>query len=139
MKILIINGPNLNLVGKRDPSIYGSEDFSTYLTGLSSELMNDIIDCVQSNHEGEIVDFLHYNGFGKYDGIIINPGAYSHYSYAIADAIGAIDTPVVEIHISNIFGRDEFRRTTVTGAQCIGVIAGLGLKGYKLAIEYFRK
>lgn len=139
MNLLIINGPNLNLVGKREPEIYGNVDINSFIKKLSQYNPNVTIDHVQSNHEGEIIDILHKSGFGKYDGIIINPGGFSHYSVAIADAVAAIDTPVIEVHISNIFSREHFRHISVTGAKCTGVISGLGLDGYRLAVEAFLK
>lgn len=138
MKIQIINGPNLNLLGLREPSIYGSEGFDNYISQLR-ELYSIIeIDYYQSNVEGELINKLHEVGF-SYDGIIINAGGYTHTSVAIADAISAIRTPVVEVHISNIYAREEFRHVSLTGKNCKGVLTGFGLDGYRLAMESFLK
>jgi len=138
MKIQIINGPNLNLLGLREPSIYGAEGFESYILKLK-ELFSIIeIDYYQSNIEGELINKLHEVGF-SYDGIIINAGGYTHTSVAIADAIAAIKTPVVEVHISNIYAREEFRHVSLTGKNCKGVLTGFGLDGYRLAMESFLK
>ncbi|KQC00927.1 type II 3-dehydroquinate dehydratase [Pedobacter sp. Hv1] len=138
MKIQIINGPNLNLLGLREPSIYGSEGFETYISQLR-ELYSIIdIDYYQSNVEGELINKLHEVGF-SYDGIILNGGGYTHTSVAIADAIAAIKTPVIEVHISNIYAREEFRHVSLTGKNCKGVLTGFGLDGYRLALESFLK
>ncbi|MBB2144825.1 type II 3-dehydroquinate dehydratase [Pedobacter sp. LMG 31464] len=138
MKIQIINGPNLNLLGLREPSIYGSEGFDSYISQLR-ELYSIIeIDYYQSNVEGELINKLHEVGF-SYDGIIINAGGYTHTSVALADAIAAIKTPVVEVHISNIYAREEYRHVSLTGKNCKGVLTGFGLDGYRLAIESFLK
>ena len=138
MKILVINGPNLNLLGTREPDIYGSLTYD----GLCSDLVEfgktlDVeISTFQSNIEGELVDEIQKTGF-SFDGIIINPAAYTHTSVAIGDAIAAITTPVIEIHISNIFSREEFRKFSYVSAKSVGVISGLGMKGYELAVNYF--
>lgn len=134
-KILILNGPNLNLLGKREPEIYGNLCFETYLKELRTEFGQhaDIL-YFQSNHEGEIIDKLHEAGF-EYDGIVLNAGAYTHTSVAIADAIKAISAPVVEVHISNVHAREEFRRHSYLSPACKGVICGFGLMSYKLAIS----
>ena len=134
---LIINGPNLNLLGKREPEIYGDTSFEDYLPRLREDFPDEEIVYFQSNIEGEIVDALQEYGF-RTDcrGIVINPGGYSHYSVAIADTISAIPAPVVEVHISNIHSREECRRHTVTGAKARGIIAGLGLDGYRLALSW---
>jgi len=138
MKIQIINGPNLNLLGQREPTIYGSEGFDTYISQLR-ELYSIIeIDYYQSNVEGELINKLHEVGF-SYDGIVINAGGYTHTSVALADAISAIKTPVVEVHISNIYAREEYRHVSLTGKNCKGVLTGFGLDGYRLAIESFLK
>ncbi|MFA6277300.1 MAG: type II 3-dehydroquinate dehydratase [Pedobacter sp.] len=138
MKIQIINGPNLNLLGQREPTIYGSEGFDSYISQLR-ELYSIIeIDYYQSNVEGELINKLHEVGF-SYDGIIINAGGYTHTSVALADAIAAIKTPVVEVHISNIYAREEYRHVSLTGKNCKGVLTGFGLDGYRLAIESFLK
>lgn len=138
--ILIINGPNLNLLGRREPEIYGRESFNDYLPRLSSQFSGEEIVYFQSNCEGDIIDCLHDYGFRpECRGIVINPGAYSHYSVAIADAIASIPVPVVEVHISNIHAREEYRRHSVTAERARGVIAGLGLDGYRLAIDFLLK
>lgn len=138
MKIQIINGPNLNLLGLREPSIYGSEGFDSYIAQLRDLYSILEIDYYQSNVEGELINKLHEVGF-SYDGIIINAGGYTHTSVAIADAIAAIKTPVVEVHISNIYAREEFRHVSLTGKNCKGVLTGFGLDGYRLAIESLLK
>lgn len=136
MKLIIINGPNLNLLGKREPAIYGEESFLAYFKELKNKFSMLELHEFQSNHEGAIIDKIHETGF-DYDGIIINAGAFTHYSYAIADAIGAVTTPVVEVHISNIHAREEFRRNSVIAPYCKGHISGFGIKSYQLAIESF--
>lgn len=136
MQIIIINGPNLNLLGTREPEIYGSETFEDYFSQLRVQYPAVDLQYYQSNLEGNIIDKIHETGF-LFDGIILNAGGYSHTSIAIADAIGAVKTPVVEVHISNTFAREEYRHKDVLTAKCKGLIAGLGLKGYALAIEYF--
>lgn len=136
MKLLILNGPNLNLLGKREPSIYGSKDFESYLKELKEKYTSVELEYYQSNHEGELIDKLHEVGF-SIDGIILNAGAFTHTSVAIADAIKAITTPVLEVHISNIHGREAFRHHSYLTPNCVGIIAGLGLKGYQLSIDYF--
>ena len=136
MKIAIINGPNLNLLGKREVDIYGGESFDTYLQTLQSKYANIEISYFQSNIEGELINEIQRLGF-SFDGIILNPGGYTHTSVALGDTIAAITTPVVEVHISNIFGREDFRKLSHVSAKAKGVISGLGLKGYELALEYF--
>lgn len=137
MKVLIINGPNLNLLGKREPHIYGTETFEDYLVLLRHQYPAIEIQYFQSNHEGDLIDALQKVGFDEsFTGIVLNGGAYTHTSIAIADAIGAIKTPVVEVHISNIHARETFRHHSWFSEKCVGVIVGLGLTGYKLAIEY---
>lgn len=138
MKIQIINGPNLNLLGLREPSIYGSEPIEGYIEKLREQYSIIAIDYYQSNVEGELINKLHEVGF-SYDGIIINAGGYTHTSVAIADAIAAIKTPVVEVHISNIYAREEYRHVSLTGKNCKGVLTGFGLDGYRLALESFLK
>lgn len=137
MKLLIINGPNLNLLGKREPEIYGALTFDAYLVQLRTQYPAIEIEYFQSNHEGALLDKLHETGFEK-DGIILNAGAYSHTSIAISDAIAAIESPVLEVHISNVYAREEFRHHSYLSHNCVGLITGLGLKGYALAIEFFR-
>jgi 3-dehydroquinate dehydratase-2 len=138
MKIAIINGPNLNLLGKREPEIYGTISFEDLLKEFQKKYPKVEILYFQSNVEGELIDKLHDVGF-NFDGIILNAGAYTHTSVAIADAIAAIKTPVVEVHLSNIFAREDFRHVSYSGAKCVGSISGLGLKGYELALTYFLK
>lgn len=138
MKIAIINGPNLNLLGKREVDIYGGESFDKYLNTLHDKYANIEISYFQSNVEGELINEIQRVGF-SYDGIILNPGGYTHTSVAIGDAIAAISSPVIEVHISNIFGREDFRKLSYVSAKAKGVISGLGLKGYELALEYFIK
>ncbi len=135
MKIAIINGPNLNLLGKREPETYGTRDFETYLAELQKKYRDIELTYFQSNVEGELINKLHEFGF-TYKGIIINAGGYTHTSVALADAIAAITTPVIEVHISNIFAREDFRHVSFLGAQCIGSISGFGLSGYDLAIHH---
>ena len=134
MNIQIINGPNLNLLGLREKSIYGSADFESYLAELQKHFTNITINYYQSNVEGEIINKLHEVGF-SYDGIVLNAGAYTHTSIAIADAIAAINTPTIEVHISNVYKREEFRHHSMLAANCKGVIAGFGMHSYRLAIE----
>ena len=136
MKIQIINGPNLNLLGVREKSIYGNSSFDTYLEELRKQYARLQIDYYQSNVEGELIDKLHEIGF-SYDGVVLNAGAYTHTSVAIADAIAAINTPVIEVHISNVYKREEFRHHSMLAASCKGVIAGFGLDSYRLGIESF--
>lgn len=138
--ISIINGPNLNLLGKREPDIYGHRSFEDFLGELRAELPGETINYFQSNSEGEIIDELQRRGFeADCRGIILNAGGYSHYSVAIADAVAAIPAPVVEVHISNIHAREDFRHSTVTAKRARGVVAGLGLEGYRLAALYLMK
>lgn len=134
-RIIIINGPNLNLLGKREPEIYGHQDFESYFSVLLKIYTEVRLEYYQSNVEGELINKLHEVGF-SYDAIILNPGGYSHTSIALADAIAAIKTPVVEVHISNIHAREEIRHGSLTGAHSAGVISGFGLRGYELALEY---
>lgn len=135
-KILIINGPNLNLLGIREPGIYGRTSMEDYLLALQADYPNVEIDFFQSNHEGDIIDRLHEVGFdGDLNGIVLNAGAYTHTSLAIADAIAAIERPVVEVHISNVHSREEIRHRSLISPVCRGVIAGFGMDSYRLAIE----
>ncbi|MFN8134302.1 MAG: type II 3-dehydroquinate dehydratase [Bacteroidales bacterium] len=138
MKICIINGPNLNLLGLREPGVYGSESFGSYLEVLKNKYPGIEFTYFQSNVEGEIINKLHETGF-SYDGIILNAGGYTHTSVAIGDAVKAIKTPVVEVHISNIHAREEFRSITMISAGMKGVITGFGLDSYRLAVESFMK
>jgi len=136
MKIAIINGPNLNLLGVREPGIYGNESFDVYFEKLVAKFPSIEFVYFQSNVEGELINEIQRLGF-SYDGIIINPGGYTHTSVAIGDAIASIKSPVIEVHISNIFGREDFRKISHVSAKSVGVISGLGMKGYELAIGYF--
>jgi len=133
MKILILNGPNLNLLGIREQSIYGSSSFSDYYKKMEAQFSKIDFEYFQSNSEGKIIDKLHEIGF-SYDGIVLNAGAYTHTSLSIADAIASITTPVVEVHISNIFKREKIRHTSLIAPNCIGSISGFGLNSYRLAI-----
>ena len=135
-KILIINGPNLNLLGKREPSLYGKQDFESFFNELKTEFYEIELSYFQSNVEGEIINKLHEVGF-SIDGIILNAGAYAHTSIAIADAVRGITTPVVEVHISNVFAREEYRHHSYLSEVCKGVIVGFGLNSYKLAIRSY--
>lgn len=134
-KIQIINGPNLNLLGKREPTVYGATSFDDFLPELKKRFPDTSLDYFQSNVEGEIVNKLHEVGF-SYDAIILNAGAYTHTSVAIHDAIAGIKTPVVEVHISNVYAREEFRHKSLITSKCIGLITGFGLEGYALAIQF---
>lgn len=136
MKIAIINGPNLNLLGKREPNVYGNESFETYFEYLENEFKTVDFLYYQSNHEGALIDKIHELGF-DFDGIVLNAGAYTHTSVAIADAISSIQTPVVEVHITNVFKREEFRHHSFISAVVKGTIGGFGLQSYHLAIQSF--
>lgn len=136
MKIVIINGPNLNLLGKREPGIYGSESFESFYSELQQKYSAVSFDYFQSNVEGELINYLQQVGF-EADGIIMNPGGYTHTSVAIGDCIAAITSPLIEVHISNVHAREEFRHLSHVSAKARGTIAGLGLKGYELAVEFF--
>ncbi len=138
LKLAIINGPNLNLLGRREPDIYGNQSFEEYLEELKLLFPEVSISYFQSNSEGDLIDKIHETGF-EYDGIIVNLGGYTHTSVALADAISAVTTPVVEVHISNIHAREDFRKHSYTGEKAQGIISGLGLKGYELAIRYFKE
>lgn len=134
MKIQIINGPNLNLLGKREPSVYGNSSFESYLDQLKTNYTGCEIAYYQSNIEGELINKIHEVGF-DFDGIILNAGAYTHTSIAIADAIRAVSTPVIEVHISNIHQRESFRHVSMIAAACKGSILGFGMDSYRLALE----
>ena len=136
-KITIINGPNLNLLGKREPGIYGSEGFESYLEKLRHSNPDLVFDYFQSNIEGELIDAIQKAGFSS-DGIILNPGGYTHTSVAIGDAIASITSPVIEVHISNVHAREEFRKISHVSAKAKGTICGLGLEGYTLAAQYLK-
>ena len=136
MKILIINGPNLNLLGQREPGIYGSESFDSYLPQLRNRYPDLQIDYYQSNIEGELINKMQEAGFfGGFDGIVLNAGAYTHTSIALHDALRAVTAPAVEVHISNVHTREEFRHHSLISAACRGVICGFGLDSYRLAVE----
>lgn len=142
MKLIIINGPNLNLLGVRERAVYGEKSFEEYLETLRKKYSSVQIDYFQSNVEGELINKLQEAGFpprhkgrGRYDGIILNAGGYTHTSVAIADAVAAIKTPVIEVHISNIYSREEFRHTSLLAGKCKGSISGFGLDSYRLAVE----
>jgi 3-dehydroquinate dehydratase-2 len=136
MKIIIINGPNLNLLGRREPEIYGAHSFDNYFKELQNKFSDVDLSYFQSNIEGEIIDKLHEVGF-NYDGVVLNAAAYTHTSVGIGDAVKAIDTPVIEVHISNIHAREEFRHQSYIAANAKGIIVGFGLKSYDLAVKSF--
>lgn len=138
MNFLVLNGPNLNLLGQREPGVYGKESYAALCASLEAfaAAHDSQVTCFQSNHEGALIDQLHA-AQGVYDAIIINPGAFTHYSYALLDALKAITVPAVEVHISNVHRREEFRHTSVTAPACVGQICGLGLYGYQAAMTYF--
>ena len=136
MKIIIINGPNLNLLGKREPEIYGANSFDDYFKELQIKFSDVDLSYFQSNIEGEIIDKLHEVGF-NYDGVVLNAAAYTHTSVGIGDAVKAIETPVIEVHISNIHAREEFRHQSYIAANAKGIIVGFGLKSYDLAVKSF--
>ncbi|WP_068472313.1 type II 3-dehydroquinate dehydratase [Saccharicrinis aurantiacus] len=134
MKILIINGPNLNLLGKREVNVYGNQSFESFFTAVQKKYSNINLEYYQSNSEGKLLDKIHEVGF-TFDGIVLNAGAYTHTSVALADAISGITTPVIEVHISNVFKREQFRHHSFISPVCVGTIAGFGLDSYILAIE----
>lgn len=136
MKIAIINGPNLNLLGKRETDIYGNISFEEYLDSMKKKYPGIEISYFQSNVEGELINELHRVGF-EYDGIILNPGGYTHTSVAIGDAVAAIKTPVIEVHISNVHAREDFRKHSFVSTKAAGSIIGMGLPGYEMALEWF--
>ena len=138
MQIAIINGPNLNLLGKRETDIYGNENFESFLEKLKAKFPAVDFHYYQTNVEGELINEIQRVGY-SFDAIILNPGGYTHTSVALGDAIAAIKTPVIEVHISNIFGREDFRKFSHVSGKSVGVISGLGLKGYELAVGYFAK
>ncbi|MFN4144775.1 MAG: type II 3-dehydroquinate dehydratase [Runella sp.] len=136
-KIIIINGPNLNLLGKREPTIYGNQTFEQYFETLEKQFSGQVeLHYFQSNHEGALIDKIHEVGF-DFDGIILNAGAYTHTSIALADALSAITTPTIEVHISNVHARESFRHHSYLSSRCKGIIVGLGMKGYELALRAF--
>jgi len=135
MKIQIINGPNLNMLGRREPGIYGSSSFEDYLSGLRAKFPDIEIGYYQSNIEGELIDRMQQVGFGECDGIVLNAGAYTHTSIALQDCIRSLQTPVIEVHISNVHRREEFRHRSMISCACLGVICGFGLYSYRLEVE----
>jgi 3-dehydroquinate dehydratase-2 len=136
-KILILNGPNLNLLGKREPHIYGSQTFEDYFQILKTKFSDVALEYFQSNHEGAMIDKIHEIGFEtEYLGIVLNAGAYTHTSVAIGDAIGGVKTPVVEVHISNVHARESFRHHSYISAKAAGIIVGCGIMGYDLAVQF---
>tara|TARA_B100000035_G_scaffold298509_1_gene292350 strand:+ start:1406 stop:1825 length:420 start_codon:yes stop_codon:yes gene_type:complete len=137
-KIIIINGPNLNLLGKREPETYGNKTFDSYLKELVAEFPSMELNSFQSNVEGEIINKIQETGF-SFDGIVLNAGGYTHTSIAIADAVASVETPVIEVHISNVYAREEYRHQSLMAKSCRGVIAGFGLDSYKMAIRSFLK
>ena len=141
MKILVINGPNLNLLGLREPSIYGKEDYNTLIEKISNycDKLSVEVKCLQSNHEGDLVDFIHQAYFDEFDGIVINPGAYTHTSIALLDAVKAVGIPTVEVHISDVSKREDFRQVSYIREACVKTISGKGLEGYIEAIDFLRE
>ncbi len=137
MRILIINGPNLDILGKREPKIYGTTTLADIEKRLKKKFPKVKLEFCQSNGEGPIIDALHTALDGAVNGVVLNPGAFTHYSYAIRDAVAAVKVPVIEVHLSNVDAREEFRRVSVTAPVCKGVIAGFGVRGYELAVEWF--
>lgn len=138
MKILILNGPNINLLGKREPEIYGDRGFADYFEELKKTFPEVEFDYYQSNVEGEMINKIHEVGF-SWDGIVLNAGAYTHTSIALQDAIKAVETPVVEVHISNVYKREEFRHKSMISCACLGVICGFGLDSYRLGVEALKR
>ncbi|GAA4387465.1 type II 3-dehydroquinate dehydratase [Hymenobacter koreensis] len=137
MQILILNGPNLNLLGRREPAVYGTRSFDDFLPELREAFPDLTLEYFQSNHEGELIDKLHEVGY-TYAGVVLNAGGYTHTSVALADAVAAIATPVVEVHLSNTAAREDFRKASLIGRYCVGSIAGFKLESYRLALQYFQ-
>jgi 3-dehydroquinate dehydratase-2 len=136
MRILVINGPNLNLLGKREPTLYGTTTFWDIENRLKKEFPDVIFEYFQSNSEGALIDHIHKAVDGAFDGLAINPGAYAHYSYAIRDAISTLKIPVVEVHMTNVYAREDFRHQSVIAPVCKGVVAGFGAMSYQLAVQF---
>jgi 3-dehydroquinate dehydratase-2 len=136
LHLAIVNGPNLNLLGTREPDIYGTQSFDDYFALLKERFPHVQLQYYQSNVEGELINYLH-SCMGKVNGIVLNAGAYTHTSIALADAIAAIGLPVIEVHISNVLAREDYRKTSFIAAKCVGSISGLGMDGYALAVQYF--
>jgi 3-dehydroquinate dehydratase-2 len=141
MKFLIINGPNLNMLGKRNRQIYGSQTLDELNAAIAAAFPDDEFEFYQSNHEGSLIDRIHelYNSGDDHDGLVINPGAYAHYSFALHDALEACPLPVIEVHLSNIYEREAFRKISVTAPACLAVISGQGMKGYLLAVAQLKE
>lgn len=139
MRILVLNGPNLNLLGKREPDTYGSETLDDLEHKLAAAYPGVAFDFVQSNHEGDLIDAIHRAMEEAFDGIILNPGGYTHTSVALRDAVAAVDVPVVEVHLSNVYRRESFRHVSLIAAVAVGQISGLGMAGYELAASYLEK
>jgi 3-dehydroquinate dehydratase-2 len=137
LKIAIVNGPNLNLLGTREPEIYGNQNFETFLISLRNNNPDIAIDYYQSNVEGELINYLH-SCMDTHAAVVLNAGAYTHTSIALADAISSIGIPVIEVHISNVMAREEYRKTSYIASKCVGTISGLGLAGYELAVRFFK-
>ena len=136
MEILILNGPNLNLLGRREPALYGNRSFEDYFPTLQETFPDLTLSCFQSNHEGVLIDRLHEDGF-VVNGIVLNGGGLTHTSVALADAVAAIEVPVVEVHLTNLAAREEFRQKSLLGRHCVGSISGFGLESYRLAVQWF--
>ena len=136
MQVIIINGPNLNLLGKREPDVYGKKSFDQFFNDLVGKYLEHELTYFQSNIEGELITKIQ-DADQQFDGVILNPGGYSHTSVALSDAIAAVEIPVVEVHISNIYEREDYRHTSLTGKNCAGIITGFGLQGYEMALDYF--
>jgi 3-dehydroquinate dehydratase II len=137
MKILILNGPNLNLLGTREPEIYGNETFEDILSGLRAQFAEAELGYFQSNHEGELIDRIQDTLQEPWEGLVVNLGAFTHYSYALLDALRAVPAPVIEVHLSHLFSREAFRHTSVISPACVGMISGLGKYGYEAAVRWF--
>jgi 3-dehydroquinate dehydratase-2 len=137
MQILILNGPNLNLLGRREPAVYGTRSFDDFLPELREAYPDLTLEYFQSNHEGQLIDKLHEVGY-TYAGVVLNAGGYTHTSVALADAVAAVATPVVEVHLSNTAAREDFRKVSLIGRYCVGSIAGFKLESYRLALQYFQ-
>ena len=138
MTIYLLNGPNLNLLGRREPALYGTKSFELYLPELREAFPDLTLEAFQTNHEGALLDKLHEVGFAAHTGIVLNAGGLTHTSVALADAVAAIEVPVVEVHLTNLAAREEFRQKSLLGRHCVGSISGFGLESYRLAVQYFQ-